>query len=231
VTSAQSEDECGAIGKACEACGTDEVCTKLDVIPEGQTTPVAQAGECQPEGCSDCAPGCCVENPDEAPHCADGTSNDACGSGGGTCSICASGDVCSQQQICQPSASAKFKIVVLGATVPATNAAGSSWDYLSPPDVGITVRVKTTPEKKGTRLDGPDNTTTPTWTNGVAMTATVGEYKQGIAFDVVDRDSPDPDDPIATLSYVPTDAAFASGGAPIQVAEGGTKVLFVFERE
>lgn len=234
LTGKQPDDACGSGGKACSPCGANEVCSSVGVVVEGSPNAPVQAGACMPKECAACAPGCCATTGGGGVACLDGTDATACGGGGTVCSVCGSDATCSAQKVCVPNPDVVFKLVLVGATVPAEDANGSSWDYLSNPDVGITVRLKTTPETVSVRVDGPDNTTIPTFATPTALSAKVSDFKKGIFFDLVDRDTPDPDDPIGTVpavAYVPSDNAFVPDGPPLEVGAGELKVRFYFVRQ
>jgi hypothetical protein len=81
-----TEESCGKGGFLCMVCSSGEKCT---------------SGECMPAvtcGPSNCPNGCCLNG-----QCVDGTSNAACGRGGGACGVCQAPAVCTNYACASPS--------------------------------------------------------------------------------------------------------------------------------
>ena len=112
----QTNTHCGATGTTCTSCS-------------GQTCNMAD-GTCLAGGsgsCTGCTGGCCGTL-NGSPHCFVDTAS-ACGSGGGTCSVCTAGTLCksgSCDDALDPSH--LFKVTISTAQVYNTDGAGTCWD-------------------------------------------------------------------------------------------------------
>ena len=112
----QTQSQCGVTGTTCTSCG-GKTCNSAD-----GTCVTAGSG-----GCSNCTGGCCGKL-NGAAHCFVDTPS-ACGTGGGTCTACASGTQCNGGA-CDSSIDPAymFKVTVETAQVYNTDGMGNCWD-------------------------------------------------------------------------------------------------------
>lgn len=228
----QSEQACGYGGAECTKCSAGDVCSTILLSDPGGTSST-RAGECTPASCSSCTNGCCAIAVGGGVSCdpGDGTSSLALCGKGGTCSICDSGSTCKNQR-CEPDSTREFKLTILSVTVPAEDAQGSDWDYLSGPDPILQAQVELAPPLVSPVLVGTTDTTTSAFGGQVAVQASVADFQTGIAFKVWDDDSPDADDLIgASTPWIPTIDAFVEKNGsttPYVVTFGKVKVTLQF---
>jgi len=91
-------DACGYGGLTCQQCKTGEKCV---------------AGVCTLDKCdaTNCPKGCCDANK----QCQNGTSDSACGSAGGSCTVCKTAESC-VSGTCTPKSSGLYKVVLVSLT-------------------------------------------------------------------------------------------------------------------
>lgn len=118
------------------ACGTSDdrapgadASTLPDAGPASGGGPDGSTGQtCDPSSCA----GCCADG-----VCVEGTTSDACGTGGETCATCQAGQTCGAGT-CDLDPDARFDLVLLDGDIDSTKVNGASWDVSSgQPDVKV----------------------------------------------------------------------------------------------
>lgn len=175
---------CGRAGQACAECGAASACDN---------------GTCVSASCkSTCTTGCC-----SGATCSPGNTVTACGKAGDACSVCGPGRTCTAG-VCVADQSRPFDLVVVGATVPATDKAGAAWDLgggLPDPYVKVAQGGRT-----GQSAFAAD-TTAPTWTFVALAGVPARDLKAPITLELWDDDVA-ADDFIGGCSATFTDADF-----------------------
>lgn len=119
--------------------------------------------------------GCCAGG-----MCRTGSTEDACGNGGGSCVQCVGGKVCSAARICEADLNEALQLFVVDAAISSSTPAGAPWDTpFGDPDPFVTINGYST----GTQND----TLSPRW--NAAFTFTRKELMiDGVVVSVFDKD-------------------------------------------
>lgn len=170
------------------------------------------AAACGPANCT----GCCFNG-----ACQVGSANAACGSAGLTCSACAAHRVCLPAQACGLDPAQLWDVLLVAATVKATNN-GAAWDgdgsapdpYGVFPDASLATSAK---------LD----TYSATWTPGEGVAASAAFLTgTGFEFQLLDDDLLTPDPITAPLVVFLEDADFSTGAYSTGPVDGAQSVTF-----
>lgn len=179
----------------------------------GGSSDSAASTTCDPGNCA----GCCYSG-----ACQVGSANAACGSGGGTCSVCGAHQICLPAQACGLDPAQQWYVLLVSATVKPTNN-GAAWDgngtppdpYGWFPDASFTT---------STKLD----TYTASWSPGEGISAPASFLTgSGFQFQLFDDDSPLSPDPISQLYVIHlVDANFAAGTYTMGPVDGAQSITF-----
>lgn len=161
-----SDTACGRAGNACAPCAGAKICER---------------GRCIDSTCkASCASGCCSET-----GCQGGSTTDACGTGGNACSACGPGQTCAAG-VCSVDAGALFDFVAVGATIPALNQSGGSWDAFSGlPDPLLKA---TSGAAAGETTYAPD-TLSPQWNKVVLSGLSASALQANLKIELFDSDT------------------------------------------
>ena len=187
-----NDNACGKAGGACSDC---------TLTPGGTCKPDGSCSTCSPNCTNQCSgasdgcggtcgggscSGCCLGT-----ACNPGTADNACGTGGGTCTVCASPKSCVSGS-CALDQSSQWAITIVSATISSTTPAGIWWDVGigSAVDPDVWANVTTAGSTKATTVQY--NTCTPYWgeylytkSAGTLLGSTVNVslYDQDVSYD------------------------------------------------
>lgn len=179
-----SSASCGRAGQTCVECAAGSTCDN---------------GTCVSASCkSTCTAGCC-----SGATCNPGNTVTACGKAGDACATCGAGRTCTAGA-CLADQARPFDLVMVGATLPATDKNGSAWDFgggLPDPYVKVVLGARTgqSPYAADTR--------TPTWSFVALAGVPARELKAPITLEFWDDDVA-ADDFIGGCIATFTDAVF-----------------------
>ena len=198
--SGTSSNACGTGGNTCKTCKSTEKCQGGACVPSTST--------CGPTTCTS---GCC-----ESGKCVLGTSISACGTGGGTCKVCKSGEKCTSQA-CAGSGPAMYKVYLKGAKV------DSPWLACAESNCDLYVKLMVGSATATSTIKADNNN--PTW-NQFLLVAADSSLKASFKAVVYDDDY-GPDPTVGSCTGTITQSTLSAGQVELQCTYLTVKVCKV----